>query len=132
MTTKAKPDKDFSATAAPADTRPASLWPETTRPGTLHSTQQFAVTHFDPLAEDRKELDEQTLAAFDVCHPALALRAVVLVQAVLAIVALGGADTWFDWCLRQAARPRLQGERPSALLRPCGGRRALDLRRRDR
>ena len=103
MVNKTSSNKAFSATAAPAETRPASLWPETTRPGDLRSTQQFAITHFDPLADDRGKLDEQALAAFDVCHPALALRAVLLVQAVLAIVALGGADGVFDWGMRQAA-----------------------------
>jgi two-component system sensor histidine kinase AlgZ len=98
MTAPAPPeDRDFPPTVS----RPASLWPETTRPGDLASSS-FASTRFDPLAEERSRLQTQAAAAFDVCHPALALRAVVLVQAVLAIVALGGADTVSEWGSHQA------------------------------
>jgi hypothetical protein len=34
------------------DSRPASLWPDSTRPASL-SASGFAATRFDPLAEDR-------------------------------------------------------------------------------
>ncbi len=40
--------------------------------------------------------------AFDPCHPALALRVVLLVQAVLAVVALAGALDAAGWWARQA------------------------------
>ena len=86
---------------APASTRPASLWPETTRAHAAASSS-FAPTRFDPLAEERAQLDAVAAAAFDVCHPALALRAVLLVQAALALVALAGADTGAQWLARQA------------------------------
>jgi two-component system sensor histidine kinase AlgZ len=79
--------------------RPASLWPESAN-GALSTG--FAVTRFDPLAEERARLQTQLAAAFDVCHPALALRAVLLVQGVLAIVALAGAGNAADWFNRQA------------------------------
>jgi len=78
------------------------LWPETERP-TDSPSSSFAPTRFDPIAEERSRLQAQAAAAFDVCHPALALRAVLLVQAALAIVALGGAETLADWGARQAA-----------------------------
>ena len=42
-------------------------------------------------------------AAFDVCHPALALRSVLLVQAALALVALVHAVDVAQWLGRQAA-----------------------------
>jgi len=84
-----------------ASTRPASLWPDSTRPAPLASSS-FAITRFDPLAEERARLQAKAAAAFDVCHPALALRAVLLVQAVLALVALAGANTVADWGARQA------------------------------
>ena len=67
--------------------RAASLWPATTRADAAESSS-FAATRFDPLAEERAQLDAEAAAAFDVCHPALALRAVLLVQAVSALVAL--------------------------------------------
>ena len=91
-------DTDFPPTAS----RPASLWPETTRQTESQSTG-FAITRFDPIAEERARLQAQAAAAFDVCHPALALRAVLLVQAVLAVVALGSAASVADWGSRQAA-----------------------------
>ncbi|HRD97743.1 MAG TPA: hypothetical protein PLA97_15235, partial [Rubrivivax sp.] len=74
---------------APTGTRPASLWPASTRVPERQSTG-FASTRFDPMAEERARLQAQAAAAFDVCHPALALRAVLLVQAALAVVALAG------------------------------------------
>jgi two-component system sensor histidine kinase AlgZ len=89
---------DFAATA----TRPASLWPEPTRPGE-GAPSSHLVTRFDPLDEERAGLAARTLASFDVCHPALALRAVLLVQTVLAVLALAGAGDGAQWLQRQAA-----------------------------
>ncbi|MBL8313388.1 MAG: histidine kinase [Rubrivivax sp.] len=86
---------------APTGTRPASLWPASTRVPERQSTG-FASTRFDPMAEERARLQAQAAAAFDVCHPALALRAVLLVQAALAVVALAGAQGLADWGARQA------------------------------
>ncbi len=97
MSLPAPNESDFQSTAD----RPASLWPESVRPSDTPSTG-FANTRFDPLAEERGRLNAQVAASFDVCHPALALRAVLLVQAVLAIAALGGADTLTAWGARQA------------------------------
>ena len=97
MNRPAPPEPDFTATA----TRPASLWPDATRPASAASTG-FVTTRFDPLAEERSRLQAQAAASFDVCHPALALRAVLLVQAVLFIVALAGADDLVAWGTRQA------------------------------
>jgi two-component system sensor histidine kinase AlgZ len=87
---------DFPTTVS----RASSLWPETTRSGDGGSTG-FATTRFDPIAEERKRLQSQAAAAFDVCHPALALRAVLLVQAALAVVALGAAAPG-QWLQHQA------------------------------
>ena len=91
------PDQpDFSATGS----RPASLWPESQRISEFRSTAQ-ALTAFDPLGADRPA--DAGVAAFDVCHPALGLRAVLLVQAVLAVVALSTASHGADWLARQGA-----------------------------
>ena len=86
---------------APTASRPASLWPDSTRPAEAPSTR-FSNTRFDPIAEERTRMQAQAAAAFDVCHPALALRAVLLVQGVLALVAVGSADSPADWGARQA------------------------------
>ena len=85
----------------PTSSRPASLWPENTRPGDSPSTT-FAITRFDPLAEEHARVQTQVAAAFDVCHPGLALRAVLLVQAVLAIAALADGGSAAQWASRQA------------------------------
>lgn len=82
---------DFAAGSA-LSSRPSSLWPDTAQ--TLDGEAlRFAVSHFDPLAEEQARLREQAAAAFDVCHPALALRAVLGVQGVLALLALAGATS---------------------------------------
>ncbi len=101
MNAQVPPDPDFARTDSLQASRPASLWPDSTRPAGLPSTG-FASTRFDPLAEERGRMQAHAAASLDVCHPALALRAVLLVQAVLAIAALGGAETVAAWGARQA------------------------------
>lgn len=85
---------------SPAPTA-TSLWPHTAPLRGAPSAD--ALTRFDPLAEESERLRAQAAAAFDVCHPALALRAVLLVQAVLAVVALCGAGSAAHWAARQGA-----------------------------
>jgi two-component system, LytTR family, sensor histidine kinase AlgZ len=88
--------------APSTETRAASLWPDSMRASSTGSSQ-FAVTRFDPLAEERARVQAQAGAAFDVCHPALALRAVLLVQIALGLLAMGSAQGVADWLQRQAA-----------------------------
>jgi two-component system sensor histidine kinase AlgZ len=78
--------------------------PATPEPEFVRSTSStgFVNTRFDPQADERSRVQAQTAASFDVCHAALALRAVVLVQAVLAVVALALADHPGLWGARQA------------------------------
>lgn len=87
---------------APTASRPGSLWPDTASTAASALTG-FGATRFDPLAEERTRIEALAAAAFDVCHPALALRAVLLVQSALALVALAGADSPAHWLARQAA-----------------------------
>ncbi len=91
------PAGDFNTTAS----RPASQWPMSSRAPFDQSTTA-ALTRFDPLAEERDRLRTQAAAAFDVCHPALALRAVLLVQAVLLVASLAAATGLADWLSREA------------------------------
>ena len=86
--------------AATATTRPTSLWPESTRADAAPSTG-FPLSRFDPQAEEQARMEALGVAAFDVCHPALALRAVLLVQAALALVALSSVSTVQDWFAHQ-------------------------------
>jgi two-component system sensor histidine kinase AlgZ len=89
-------DADMSA-----ETRPASLWPASTRPAELGSTS-FQTTHFDPLLEKRARDSARASTALDLCSGTLALRAVLFVQVVLAIGVLLGADGPGEWLARQA------------------------------
>lgn len=91
--------------------RPSSVWPEPSASAATTAEQgwastrpslAFAPSRFDPLADERARLQTQAAAAFDVCHPALALRALFGVQIVLALVALVGADSVAEWGSRQA------------------------------
>ncbi|MEO5735252.1 MAG: histidine kinase [Rubrivivax sp.] len=97
-------------------TRPSSQWPATDVNAataddpssglaafTRGASHLSPASRFDPLAEERAKLQAQAAAVFDVCHAALALRALMLVQVVLAIVALADADTVAEWAARQAA-----------------------------
>lgn len=89
------PTAPLRKSAAPA----AAPLPDSGGDSVQHS---LAHSRFDPQADERSRLQAQVAASFDVCHPALALRAVLLVQAVLAVAALGGADTVSAWGARQA------------------------------
>lgn len=84
-----------------ANSRPDSLWPDSTQAARGGQTSTL-MSRFDPAAEERARLATQAAAAFDVCHPALALRAVLVVQAALALPALAGAQTLAQWGMRQA------------------------------
>ena len=62
---------------------------------------------FSPSRQDRANEDQarraaRLAAAFDVCQPALALRAALLVQLVLAVAALAQAADAGDWLARAA------------------------------
>ena len=82
------------------DTRPASLWPASTRPADLNS-RSFAPTHFDPLLEQKARVGD--LPAPDICNAMVALRVVLGVQAVLAVGVLAGAGSLGEWVARQSA-----------------------------
>ena len=84
-----------------ADTRASSLWPASTRPADLDDGG-FDPTHFDPLLNQKARDSERADAALDLCSGTLALRAVLFVQAVLAIGVLLGAGGSGDWFARQA------------------------------
>ncbi len=98
FTTPAERDSDFHG----APSRPSSLWPDTSQQAES-GARRFSVSHFDPLGEEQARLRVQAAAAFDVCHPALALRAVLGVQGVLALVAMAGATSVLHWGERTAA-----------------------------
>ncbi len=81
-----------------AATRPASLWPQSTRPAGLDDSflDAASIDSAPPPADDRA-----AGALLELCAPLLALRVLLLVQLVLAIgVLVTGSGDWFA---RQAA-----------------------------
>jgi len=89
---------DFVQTVADGMSRPLSLWPDSVRPagggigdGTFESS-----TFGQAPADGRSKLD--------FCHSALALRAVLLVQAVLGVGALLVSRTLLEWALIAAVQ----------------------------
>ena len=91
------PDTDIGG----ADTRPASVWPASTRPADLNSSG-FMTTRFDPLLDQKARDAAHAGAALDVCASALVLRALLWVQGVLAIGVLLATQGGADWLARQA------------------------------
>ncbi len=85
------------------ESRAASLWPESVRPAEGLSTQ-FGNTRFDAAdaAGAGANSGARRPAAFDVCHAGVALRAVLLVQAIAAIGTLLVAEPQ-AWVRVQAA-----------------------------
>ena len=87
-------DSRFQPTAS----RPASLWPESTRSGDLGSSV-FGSTGFDAgVAAQRAPL-----SVFDVCHVGVVLRALLFVHAVVAVGVLFVASGFSSWMMLFAA-----------------------------
>jgi two-component system sensor histidine kinase AlgZ len=85
----------------PPATRPATPWLPTEQAAPAFGSG-FDASQGDPWAERRSRERALADAALDVCRPALAARALLLVQGVLALAALIAADGGIDWALRQA------------------------------
>ena len=57
---------------------------------------------FQELARPQPVAAPRPRMAFEVCQPGVVLRAVLFVEAVMAVVALFGAPGWYEWVLRLA------------------------------
>ncbi|WP_395699809.1 sensor histidine kinase [Aquabacterium sp.] len=85
---------------AEADTRPASLWPATTRQPRDGGSTHFDPSRFDPLHEQQQRARERLSTPFDLCRPAVGLRVLVFIQVVVAVAALPASDGLMDWLFR--------------------------------
>ena len=87
---------------APADgaSRPASLWPDTSRDTRVPGSQ---LSHFDPLHEQQQKDRERLSSQFDLCRPALALRVLMFIQLVVALASLPASSGGVEWLLRAAS-----------------------------
>jgi two-component system sensor histidine kinase AlgZ len=75
----------------PTASRPASLWPDSTRPGDLRSQSSM----FGPGLPPRR--DPSAGSAFDVCHVGVVLRALLFVHACVAVAVLFAARGFAAW-----------------------------------
>ena len=104
--------------------RSSGLWPASTRPADLRSTG-FGPTVFDTLASDAPQ---RPSSVFDVCHVGVVLRAVLFVQAVVAVGVVFAVATPRGWLeqFASASGVALPGVllwllTACALKRPLGG-----------
>jgi two-component system sensor histidine kinase AlgZ len=92
------PDPDPAITRSdPLTTHPVGFGSTSTRPGDLRSSVfgSSVLGHLDAQAQAARQSGAGS--AFDVCHVGVVLRAVLLVQAVVALGVLYSASTWSDW-----------------------------------
>ncbi|WP_284615173.1 sensor histidine kinase [Aquabacterium humicola] len=88
--------------AGESPSRPASLWPDTTRLPRNGRSAFFEVSAFDPLHEHEQRERERLSSQFDLCRPALGLRVMIFVQLVVAVATLPASVGWIDWLWRAA------------------------------
>lgn len=96
----AKPARPPSTPDAASQTRPASLWPDTTREGLGGPSTLNGLSHFDPLHDEQQRALDRLSTPFDLCRPAVGLRVLLFLQAVAAVAALPVAESFVDWGYR--------------------------------
>lgn len=103
---------ELHATTSPAESRPVSLWPQTTRPGEGHRPTDFGASLLDDSpAVTAARQRERVAELYDLCRPTLVLRVVLFVQlgaAVGGLVASSGPMAWLT-NLAVLAFPALAG-----------------------
>lgn len=103
---------ELHATTSPAESRPVSLWPQTTRPGEGHRPTDFGASLLDESpAVTAARQRERVAELYDLCRPTLVLRVVLFVQlgaAVGGLVASSGPMAWLT-NLAVLAFPALAG-----------------------
>jgi two-component system sensor histidine kinase AlgZ len=100
MPSPSRPEPPPAPTPADGHSRPASLWPDTTRDTRVPGSQ---LSHFDPLHDQQQKDRERLSSQFDLCRPALALRVLMFVQVVVALASLPAASGGLEWLLRVAS-----------------------------
>ena len=77
-------------------TRAPSLWPDTGRLRGAPASALFNATRFDPLYGQATQARRRLAQQFDVCRPALGLRMLLAVQAVVLLAGAPLAQGWLD------------------------------------
>ncbi len=83
-------------------TRAASLWPDTGRLRGATAGSLFSATRFDPLHGQAVQARYRLAQQFDVCRPALGLRMLLAVQALVLLAGAPLALGWLDAASRAA------------------------------
>jgi two-component system sensor histidine kinase AlgZ len=92
-----------AATTKPHESRPASVWPTTTRPGDIGGPHTaFDASRFDdPVAEQARQV-QRVAELYDLCQPTLVLRVVLFVQLGVAIGGLAASGGALQWLAQMA------------------------------
>jgi two-component system sensor histidine kinase AlgZ len=96
----------------PSESRPASLWPQSTRPGDMRVNTSFGASRFEePTVVDPVKQRERLAELYDLCRPTLVLRVVLFVQAGVAVAGLVASPSAMAWLTNLAvlAFPALAG-----------------------
>jgi two-component system sensor histidine kinase AlgZ len=95
----------------PHESRPASVWPTTTRPSELGAHTSFDVSTLDDPAVKRERQVARAAELFDLCQPTLVLRVVLFVQLGVAVAGLVASRGAMQWVTQMAmlAFPALAG-----------------------
>jgi len=86
--------------AGDADSRAASLWPDTARLRGAGASSHFEASRFDPLYERRARERRHLATQFDLCRPALGARVLLFIQAAVLLAGLPLAQGWADALVR--------------------------------
>jgi two-component system sensor histidine kinase AlgZ len=98
-------------TTKPHESRPASVWPTSTRPGELGANTSFELSQFeDPAATQARQV-ARVAELYDLCQPTLVLRVVLFVQLGVAVAGLAASRSALQWTTQLAmlAFPALAG-----------------------
>jgi two-component system sensor histidine kinase AlgZ len=95
----------------PHESRPTSLWPNSTRPGELGGHTAFDVSEFEDPNIVRARQVARVSELFDLCQPTLVLRVVLFVQVGVAVAGLAASNSAPHWIAQMAmlAFPALAG-----------------------
>jgi two-component system sensor histidine kinase AlgZ len=95
---------------SPAESRPASLWPQS-GPADLRGEPAIYASRFDEPAGDGERRRERVAGLYDLCQPTLVLRAVLFVQLGVGVAGLVASSSAMAWLTNLAvlAFPALAG-----------------------
>lgn len=84
--------------ATTPESRPTSLWPQSTRPGDLRANSVFGASRFgEPPVLDPVRQRARVAELYDLCRPTLVLRVVLFVQAGVAAAGLVASPGLMAW-----------------------------------